>query len=263
MPRVKKIFINQHRDTPESRRKGMDVVVFVNVEGVFYCDLPAGMRLPLLNTFARSELVENKDKGTVRVFADTLEALEGGVQRAFYKFTKPTVKEEPVICYNIESHVSFATDEDGNIFPSAGHPGAEWRSKENGEMYGDHNSANLCRGGYSLTVGAEARLKTTYSYGGHDKIKYALYYRGGDHFGRENPAERLNDWCSITLRDGFKEIPYSDEAAEFFYNLMYGIAKMAQVIQNHTFEQEKLLALIHSGNLLMPGTAPEEAADEI
>jgi len=253
MPRIKTIFVYQHKDTPEAFRKGLRVTVFVNVKGEFYCDLSAEMRLPLRNVFKASQLgVVNKDKNTVRGFADTLESRQGGIQEAFTQYTKPTVKQEPVIRYNIESHVNFAIDENQNIFPNAGYPGAEWIGKKADGMFGDHHATEPAPGGYSLTVGAKALLKTTYSYGSQDKVKYEAYYKDGHHFGQENPAERLNSWVSFSLGDNPKEIPYSDEAAEFFFNLMYGMAKLAQMIQGKTFKQEDLLKLVFSGKYLMP-----------
>jgi len=262
MPRVRTIFISQHRDTPESWRKGLKVIVSVNAKGFFYCALPAGLYLPLLNVFSKSELIENKDKGTVQVFADTLESLQNGIQKAFNQYTKPTVKEEPVICYNIETHVSFATDKNQNIFPNGYYPGAEWPGKESAGMYGDHHAADQAPGGYSIVVGAKAMVKTTRSYGSQDKVSYERYYKNGNHLGRDNPAERLNSWVSFTLGENFKEIPYSDEAAEFFFNLMYGVARLAQMIQNNTFEKENLLALVFSGKYLMPGTAPPSSPQQ-
>ena len=167
---------------------------------------------------------------------------------------EPTVKKEPVILYNIESHVSFAEDEDGNIFPNAGYQGAKWvHSEENRLMYGGHHASQPSNGGYSLTIGAIAKLKITYSYGGSEKIEYENYYKGESHLGNKNPAQRLNSWCSFTLGKNPKEMPYSDEAAEFFYNLMYGMAKLSQMIQNNTFDQTELFRLIASNNNLLIG----------
>ena len=254
MPRVTTIYIHRHRNSPEPGSADLKLAVSVNSKGVFFCALPEGMELALKNIFKGMEYTHN---GTVKVFANTLESLEAKVQEAFKIFTKPEVKEEAVIRYNIESRVSFVTDEAGNIFPNGYYLDDKFSGGRPEEMYGGINSINLARRGYSLTVGAMAMLKTTYSYGDQDKVSYGMYYKGGSHLGTENPAERLNSWRCITLPDDCKEMPYSDEAAEFFFNLMHGMARMAQTIQNHTFDEEKLLALIHSGNLLMPGNAPE------
>ena len=49
------------------------------------------------------------------------------------------------------------------------------------------------------------------------------------------------------LLKNFKEIPYSDESALFFYNLMLSMARISKMIQEHTFNQENLIRLIASG----------------
>lgn len=252
MPRVKTFFVKAHHDTVESWRKGLKIQISVDVKGKFYCVLPTDMLLPLKNVFDRKQLDENKVKGTVKVFADTLDALEDGLQSAYHKFTTPTVKKEPVIRYNIESHVSFAADKDGNIYPNNRYEGAEQIDRA---IYGGHHAGEPAYGGYSLRVGAMAMLKITHSYGDQDKVKYEYYYKDGFHLNHDNPAERLNSWNCLSLPADCKEIPYSDEAAEFFYNLMHGMAKLAQLVMSHTFEQEKLLAMIYSGNLLRIGAA--------
>lgn len=41
-----------------------------------------------------------------------------------------------------------------------------------------------------------------------------------------------------------KEIPYTDEAALFFYSLLMGMAQISRQIREATFQQENLLALI-------------------
>jgi len=253
MPRLKTIFISQHQDTTKGKREGLKVVVSVSAAGTFYCDLPAGLYLPLLNVFAKSQVVDSKKGVMIRVFSDTLEPLQEGIQKAYREYTKPTIKKEPVICFNIESHVSFAVDENQNIFPNSGYPGATWPDEISAEMYGGHTATQPARGGYSLIVGAKAMLKITHSYGGQDKVTYENYYMEGSHLGHENPAQRLNSWVSFNLGENFREIPYSDEAAEFFFNLMQGMARLAQMIQSHTFEQESLLNLIFTGKNLLPG----------
>ena len=70
--------------------------------------------------------------------------------------------------------------------------------------------------------------------------------------GNQNPAQMLNSWTAFTLPDNAKEIPYTNEAALFFHNLMFGMAKISKQIQEATFQQNNLLELIESGtgNLL-------------
>jgi hypothetical protein len=154
-----------------------------------------------------------------------------------------------VIRYNIESHVAFAADVNGNIFPNSRFAGAEWSDKDG--RYGGHVATCPSRGGYTLTIGAKAFLKTVYRYGDNEKVEYEYYYKGGSHLKHDNPAELLNSWTSFSLGDGAKEIPYSDEAALFFHDLMLGMAKLSKLVQDNTFDQSGLSELIESGSRLL------------
>lgn len=181
------------------------------------------------------------------------------VKKAHRDIMEPTVKEENVIRYNIESHVAFALTKDGKIFPNAGFPGAQWTPQD--ESFGDHSSSDLAEGGYSLTVGARAMRKRTTTYGDQSSVEYDRYYKEGDHQGQENPAELLNSWCSFSLPDDAKEMPYSDEAAMFFFGLMKSMAEINRRVQEFTNTPKKLAQAIAkvNGQCLLPG--PDQDAE--
>jgi hypothetical protein len=164
-----------------------------------------------------------------------------------------TITEELVIRYNIESHVSFAEDENRNIFPNASFPGAFWRRDDRGK-YGGHSATQAAKGGYSLVVGAEALIKITHRFGEKKEVHYKPYYGpNGNHHDREHPAALLNSWAAIHLSETYsKYIPYTDQAATFFHNLIMGMAQISRRIQEATFEQDKLLELIEGNNFLLP-----------
>lgn len=165
----------------------------------------------------------------------------------------PEVAEELIIRYNIESHVAFAEDEQGNIYPSAAFDGANWIDHgTESKLYGGHHATEPADGGYSLKIAAIAMLKITYHYGDKKKFEYKRYYGEGDHhFEREHPAGLLNSWCSFSLPEDAKEIPYTDEAATFFHNLMFGMADLSRRIQHFASDKDRLLQLIASNNSLL------------
>lgn len=226
------------------------VKIMVNAQGLFYANMNSEM-LPAIESVLDKKIYVHDGDEKVRITCKTFEDLITNIKRICKLFMEPEVTETPVIRYNIESHVSFAQDEEGNIYPNAGYPGAKWLDpfdKRTNAMFGCHHSSNIANGGYSLTVGAIAQLKTVYKYGDKEKIEYRDYFADGNNLGRENPAERLNSWCSFNLGRSPKEIPYTDEAAEFFYNLMYNIVKLSKMVQESTFEQTTLLELISNSN---------------
>ncbi|MDY0292843.1 MAG: hypothetical protein RBR02_10980 [Desulfuromonadaceae bacterium] len=218
------------------------IKISISSDGFFYANLEPELLLAVQGTIG-NQFIRKNDK--VHISFGDLASLVSVLKRIFENHYTPQKTEEHVILYNIESHVAFAEDENGNIYPSAGFKGASWVTMKNG-MYGEHHSSQPSNNGYSLTIGARAKTKITYKYGEREKVEYEDYYKGGSHLGHDNPAQLLNSWTSFSLKN-FKEIPYSDESALFFHNLMLSMAKISKMIQEHTFNQENLMRLIASG----------------
>lgn len=239
-----------------------DVVYHVNTAGEFYCEIP-DIVLPAFSENKSYGLAYSKNnrKGNLCLYSKDLESIELTLKQAIKSMNEPEVTKEHVICYNIESHVSFAETPSGDIYPNSGcHPDAAWANESKTKMFGDHHSNNAASGGYSLCIGAKAMTKITTRIGSKVDVSYEMYYQGKSHLGFENAAQKLNSWCSFALPNKFKEIPYTDEAAMFFYNLMHSMAILSRSIQNATFEQDMLLQLIQSGadNLLLAPKKEQE-----
>ena len=254
MARLKKVTISRSLGNGLGT-SSIEVVFNVLTDGEFYCEIPEKVIAYFEEHKAYNGDVrcrKNKAK-KLAIYAFTLEALDSILRTALYEVTQPTVVEEHVIQYNIESHVSFAETPDGEIRPNAGFDNAEWHtmSSEARNMYGDHHAAKQVKGGFSLCVGAKAMTKITHTVGENVSVTYKRYYKGGSHHNYNNPAELLNSWTSFSLPKQPKEMPYTDEAALFFHNLMLGMANLSKKIQEATFNQPDLIALIESNGLLL------------
>jgi hypothetical protein len=224
---------------------GVGVTIKFSAEGKFYVNLPDWFRDAFSGqlSYVRGRGA-NETPGTFRMMADTLELLRADIQAGLALHLTPEVTENPVVRYNIESHVSFATDAHGNIFPNAGFEGARWPEGESRAMLGDHHATNPTKGGYSLVVGARAMLKRTIRHGSNVRVEYENFYDGGSHLGSDNPANLLNSWAAMDLGKNPKELPYTPKTALFFHNLLLAMARLNQQIQAATLEQESLLQLI-------------------
>ncbi len=223
----------------------LDVDIMVGADGWFYAHVPKHLE----PAFKPTDIDYGKSKvsGRFKVTAPTLDKLDGTIRAALNAYVQPEVTEEPVIRYNIEAHVSFAQDKDGNIFPNAGFPGASWVDGDKSQSkFGGHHATNPAKGGYSIVIGARAMLKRTYRFGDQATVEYDYFYKGKSHLGYENPAQLLNSWTAQDLGPSPKEIPYTDEAALFFHTMLMGMATLCQRIQESTFDQERLQALIAS-----------------
>ena len=220
------------------------VRINVSNKGQFYCKLPDILHDAIHSVQSKRTTIRDNN-----VYASSLEELTDGLTLAFRTYLEPETKKEHVILYNMESHVSFATNGANEIFPNAGLDGAEWQDFDG--RYGNHHSSNKSKGGYSLTIGAKAMTKTTYKFGDYEKVEYSYYYKNKSHHSMDNPACLLNSWCSFELPESCKEIRYNDKAATFFYNLMMSMAKISLTIQSQVFEEENLLSLISRGDNLL------------
>jgi len=221
----------------------------VNSQGDFYAAYPDYLNEPISQFVDGETIWKGRHRDGSKLFSNSLATLTQVLGRALRSHLTPEITESLVIAYNIESHVNFAQDEEGNIFPNAGFEGAQW-PEVNGsaELYGNHHAAKPSEGGYSLTVGAVALRKITYRYGTAEKSQCERYYGDDGHLGHDNPASLLNSWCSFSLPEAAKEMPYTDEAATFFHNLMLGMAEISKRIQFFASDETKLKQLIASGS---------------
>ena len=209
--------------------------IYVSAAGEFYAPIPEYLLLTIPDK-CRTHLEAGRNK----VFAPSMGQLELLVRKALQDYAEPQVSKCNVIQYNIESHISFTIDKSGQVAPNAGFPGFAWPSLDK-SMFGGHHAAKVCDGGYSLTIGAKAKIKTTCTYGDKSKVSYEPYYGMGDHHSHDCPASLLNSWTAFNLPPGPSEMPYSDEAATFFHQLMIGMASISLRIQNFASDETMLL----------------------
>lgn len=232
----------------------------VSKAGEFYANVPDYLQDAFRQSFS------TRAEDCIRVEAKTLQELESTLRTAVQAYNEPEVLTEAVIQYNVGSHVSFWCGDDGEIYPngyaaSDAKAGGQWADSE---RFGQHHAANPSAGGYSLIIGAKALLKTTKIYrGGRTKIAYDPYYgEDGDHLGCRTPAERLNAWCSFNLPENPSEMPYSDQAALFFYDLMLGMAKLSKLVMDHAGDKKSIQSLIDSGARLLESPRPTATPSE-
>lgn len=233
--------------------------VQVDVNGWFYANLPD----VLLPAFPESltRRARPAPEGYFIAMAPTFDALDIGIKTAATLAIEPEVEEVPVIRYSIGAQIAFAETADGTIFPNAGFPGARWAPQEQGSTEISANSP--AKGGYSLTIGAKALIKQTTRYGDKETVKYFPYYKGGSHLGQDNPAQLLNAWAAFTLPANAQEMPYSDEAASFFYHLLMSMAQMVRTMKGLNDRKTLERSLQAKRSFLLTNESPFEIAKEL
>lgn len=257
MPRVKKLNLEvKVADTKET----LSTEVFLSASGMFYARLNQQIwEAPVRGVFHRGQVEVDRTKLIVKVSCETLNELESKLYEVLRTIAVPDVTTELVIKYAIQSRVTFAVSTDPanrEISPHAV-TGFTWGDAEEDRRQGGRGSRSMFGNGdpgFRLAVAVRAYRKTTTTYGGSSDTKYEMYYgEGGRSSDLSISAARLNAWNASPPGDDAPEIPYSDEAADFFYDLMYAMAQLSRRVHEFTAEPERLLALIASGQRALPG----------
>lgn len=137
-------------------------------------------------------------------------------------------KEELVILYGIRADYCASVASDGKLFPNGYFVQAY---SGIGSDYGRHVGnlhANNQENQFSVGVGAKVLKKVISVRGSSSKVRWKLPDYAN--FAKETWGEKLNTIIGINIyenqRGGFKEIPYTEEAAKFFFDSIMGLAEM-------------------------------------
>lgn len=229
----------------------IEVKISVSVDGYFTTRIDEKYRDCAIGVLEHGAIeaansLKQQSGGTFRISFNSLDDLNQGVDSILAKYCNPKIKHENIIRYKIETSVIFTENKKGEMAQNAVKDGFSWEHKGM-DMY--RNVGDIYSSPYSIKIYARALVKTTKTFGEHKTVVYHNYYADG---GNENPAERLNSWChmGITDKEQANEIPYSDESALFFNDLIWCIVNLSKLIQDHTFNKNDLLKTIASNKKL-------------
>jgi hypothetical protein len=232
----------------------IDLKISVSVDGYFttridekYRDCAMGV---LEHEAIEASSLKQQSRGAFRISFNSLDDLDQGIDLILAKYCNPQIKRENVIRYKIENSVCFAENKEGEMAQNATKDGFSWNVNDKERFGGIGSTKN---DSYNIKVYARALVKTTKIFGEHKIVDYRAYYGGGSNLGNENPAEKLNSWANmgISYKEKLNEIPYSDKSALFFNDLIWGMVKLAKLIQDHTFNKNDLLKTIASKQKLL------------
>lgn len=272
-------------------RQVLRVPYDVNAEGVFTTMVPEWLvenvkalrnAEPRWHSVSMQQLPKN-----FRIAGGQLAPLKSLIEAALREFSAPEVHTELVIRYAITTEAAAWELPDGRLAAN-GRVGEQiWRdspSESNScntasagaDGYGawpkelrSIHATKSARGGYMTRVGAVVQRKVTTTRGQAIKVEYQPIY---DATATEDPAIwRLNSFVGMgmddTVRSPFdgsfhsQEMPYSPEAADFFYSVILGVAQLALRLERFFGDQATLIAHIQKGTPLL-GVSPRESATE-
>uniref|UniRef100_UPI0035C6A341 hypothetical protein n=1 Tax=Serratia quinivorans TaxID=137545 RepID=UPI0035C6A341 len=188
-----------------------------------------------------------------------LETLKLRVVDAAKVLLSTTVTEQLVIRYVFNSTCHFWQNADGSIYPngsSSGAVGGDDRS------LGDWAKSNARNGDfqdvYSVGAGATVLVKQTHTNARGSSIKYVGLNQSNDYLDKaeHHAAYRLNSFVRLRSNaPGYKEIPYTDEAAAFFFDMVIGLCRAAQKMSAFFSDEEAITNAIENkaAVMLLPG----------
>lgn len=242
------------------------IAVSVDAEGRFLFDFPGEIRDCLYALVAKSDQIGELRAGAVhfqqvrggmRLLASkTLEAGRAALEMAARDNAKEAVVRERIIVYGLRSRSQYTKGDDGQLFPEPGFPGADaagarlWSGRAGRESSVGDMDGRLGINAYYY-VGFVARVydRITRVKGAHKEFKLEL--PDPQEFSYENPAYRLNAFKDVDIEESelhrFTVMPYSDEAATFFYDVMLSICKLSDRLDGFFGNHENVMKAIAAG----------------
>jgi len=198
--------------------------VTVDRRGIFRITLNDSLLIDVIRGEIRTESEAFKDIYLERPGKDdtfqcnNLEKLKYAIEEAVKILCQPKTERSVVIIYNVSSEwTAWVNQETGKFWPSGASEGADPRPLAN--WTGQGRSTHLAERvkSFSFGVGASVCVKTTITRG---KDKKSTYSWVDFEEGELGPwGKKLNQFCYMDP-DRKEDIPYTEEAAKFFYSLI-------------------------------------------
>lgn len=165
------------------------------------------------------------------------------------------VTRETVILYTTRANVTYWKKADGTIVPNGAYDReyqknkGKWHGKASTELAMDIDHT------YSVGLRAHVYVKVTAHRKSGDQIAWE---RAGEncHTEPDNYLDKLNSFIGGMPdygREEFSEIPYTEEAAKFFYEAMLSICKLSDRIESFFGNPENVQKAIESRSSFMLG----------
>lgn len=185
------------------------------------------------------------------IHCDELDHLKRMVSKVVQASLETTMVREPVIRFVMSSTCHYWEMPDGSILPNggydpnassgnAGHPDRGYWSKANPNNHG---------GPYGISIYAKVEMKETHT---NRSGKVTHKYVGIDTRNFPDFVGRLNGFTHMLppTHTPLREMPYTDEAGEFFFHMVNGMCLMAQRMHSFFGDDDSLQkAIEHRANI--------------
>jgi len=189
---------------------------------------------------------------SIRVYAPSLQQCKDLIGKAGEEWAACQITEEAVIVYARDIKVAYCIDTDGAIY---GNGCGLHGYRRGGELHAT-NRAKF----YTVGFAAKCMLKITYVRASSSKIEYKQSPHKTPHHldFPETYHDKLNGFNCLSIGDPryMQEMPYTEEAAKFFYEMMAGICALADRVEQFFGNTENVINAIAQGKspLALPGS---------
>ena len=210
------------------------------------------------NLMHRTTTITNRVSGTS--FDDCKKAIKNGLR----DWLKCETTEETVIRYGYKYAATYWKMPDGTIYANGGdcendpqydQDQPEHAPEVNGKWFGNLHATKHSTG-YMVSLYAAIAKKTTHTRGDVTEVEYS--HPDFENFSHTTYGERLNCFVGLCEEGGWgqsdvdcEEMPYTEEAAKFFYEMLIGMCAFADKIEGFFAEPENVIKAIESGATLL------------
>lgn len=198
-----------------------------------------------------------------RVSGKRLDDCQSFINTVLEDYLKCEIATERVIVYGYSMKVCYTKHANGGIYAN-GYICEDENGKDsyNDARHGGELHATNTAPLYSVGLGAKVFDRVTYSRASGKTVVYKSPKFPGSHLVHDSPAKRLNAFAALSInpdRQDTQEMPYSDEAAAFFYDAMIAMCKLADQVNAFLGDKQSLMLAIERRAALLPAPQPKAA----
>lgn len=224
-----------------------DSKIYVNSEGTFEIVLPEFLQ-PIANTMIESYPVSlhfQRKTNEIRVAGKTMKECKTFIDDVIDEYLKCEIKEEKVIVYSTDIHACYYRLPNGSVSQTNPEETGTWQGGSSSSCFSQHYFVGIAVGVY---------LKKIYTRGDKTECKYE-WFRDQDN--EDCLENKLNGFNAMSVgRPGedrdLLEMPYSEKAARFFYDVVMGMCRLADKMRIFFGDEKLLLEAIQKRTLLLP-----------
>lgn len=199
----------------------------------------------------------SRPRTNLRVEGAVLDSCKRFIEHVAKDFLRCDVTEELVIVYGVDNKVAYVKDDAGQFYAD-GYACREQYGAGSARWHGTLNATALSSH-YQVGMAAKVFKKVTYSRSSGQSVKYERV--SGDD--TQPWLSRLNSFVGLSLTssnpralDSMSQMPYTEEAARFFYNNMIAMCQLADRIDAFFGDRAVLQKAIEGqAPLMLPATA--------